>query len=178
MKKKIITVLLLLCTAIILMGCGKTYSNNFDGVYSYVADNTSKSSITFYTDWGNYGGWMETKAFLRTEHDLVIVSLYTYHYYDEEKKTNNATTSLIIKYDGTTNADYSYYYNANVFRYCNGVFKVGDYSGDASSVKITVTTSNMDSPLKSDFSFLTTILKDYLHSKNFTMDALGYSKYK
>lgn len=182
MKKIISSICIILFSGILLVSCGeKKYKNNFDGVYSYVADNAIGNSIIFYNDWGYYNAWAETKGILSTGKDCITVSFYSFTYTDETKKTLYSSYSLYIDYDGSGYANYKYlanYHSIGTSHYSNGIFSVGEYTGYPSDTILTPKKTNMKNQPTSSVSLLSTVLRNYIHSKNFTLDSLGYYLYK
>lgn len=180
--KKIIFNICMILLSVLLVGCGeKQYTNDYKGVYSYIADNSVGNSIAFYEDWGYYNSWVESKGYLGTGKDYIIVSFYSFTYTDETKETLDSSYSLYVKFDGSRHADYQYlshFHSIGVSQYSNGIFIVGDYTGYSTDIKLTPSETNMKSQPKSSVSLLTTVLKNYMHSKDFTLDSLGYAQYK
>ena len=180
-KKVIMRIYTILLSVILLAGCscgGDEYTNDYEGVYSYIVDN---AVTEFYYNWGYYNSWVEYKGFLSTGDDYINVSLYAFTYTDQTKETLDYSYSIHIKFDGSRHADYQYFFNSHstgFTQYSNGIFTVGDYNGYTSSVKLTPSETNMKSQPEDSVSLLTTILRNYMHSKGFTLDALGYSQYK
>ena len=180
MKKKLIfSLLICILSATFLVGCGKkSYDNNFDGVYSFVSDNVVGSSYVFYDEFGFYGSWVETKGYLGVHNNCVRVAISTDSYEDEEKTNREYSYSLYVEFDGSGSADYEYYgYVGSDMQYSKGEFKVGEYTSFPTDTILEPSSTNMSSQPTSSIKLMTTILKNYMHSKGFTLDSLGYILY-